>query len=487
MAGHSRRSFLSAAGAIPFALWLESSSRTFAQSPKVFIRSEAYTPAGQAMLAKFSAGVELMKNNYGPANPGGWVFHWYTHGVRSDRTKASEIAYMLANGARKEDMDLAQETWDTCQAHHPGDVEDYFLPWHRMFVYFLERQIRYLSGDPGFALPYWNYSASGPNHGVIPPAFRNMYLLQTNRNPGVNAGQAIDISRPGDLSLEVLKKASYSPVGADSGFNSELDSGLHGNVHVDIGDTTNMGSIEWAAEDPIFWMHHCNIDRLWASWNRNGGLNPTNQPTWMNKQFVFQDVYGSRVVATVKDFVDIGALNYTYDNFEPKPPDFTPSSLPSGSTRIPRSPATPVAETVALGTVEVRVALRPGVSQPDHHLDKSLRNLAVGRKMYLVLDRLQANTQPGVIYDVYLNLPPGTAPGARAAYLAGSINFFGSAGHAGHAPDPDKFRSLDVTNLLRTQQAAGALADNPVLSVIPGGMPTASAEAIIGEVLLVEQ
>jgi tyrosinase len=67
------------------------------------------------------------------------------------------------------------------------------------------------------------------------------------------------------LSLDVLSETSYGPQGAIGGFNQDLDNGLHGNVHVMVGGPKNMGFIPDAAQDPIFWMHHCNIDRLWAS------------------------------------------------------------------------------------------------------------------------------------------------------------------------------------------------------------------------------
>jgi tyrosinase len=29
-----------------------------------------------------------------------------------------------------------------------------------------------------------------------------------------------------------------------------------------------------AALDPIFYLHHCNIDRMWAVWNGGGKANP---------------------------------------------------------------------------------------------------------------------------------------------------------------------------------------------------------------------
>ena len=48
-------------------------------------------------------------------------------------------------------------------------------------------------------------------------------------------------------------------------FQGEIDS-PHGGVHVRVGG--DMGAFDYAGYDPIFWMHHANIDRHWARWQR---------------------------------------------------------------------------------------------------------------------------------------------------------------------------------------------------------------------------
>ena len=60
-------------------------------------------------------------------------------------------------------------------------------------------------------------------------------------------------------------------------------------VHGSIGG--NMGGFNTAGQDPIFWLHHCNIDRLWEEWLAQGGgrVNPTADATWMNTDFTFVD------------------------------------------------------------------------------------------------------------------------------------------------------------------------------------------------------
>ena len=41
---------------------------------------------------------------------------------------------------------------------------------------------------------------------------------------------------------------------------------IHDGVHVDVGGSGHMGDPAVAAFDPIFWLHHCNVDRLLALW-----------------------------------------------------------------------------------------------------------------------------------------------------------------------------------------------------------------------------
>ena len=411
MSKNSRRSFLTAGGVIPFAIWFEScgggnsggggtggtgsgssggtGTGGTGTTATVFMRSEAYTPAGQAMLVKYATAVNQMKTAIAEGDPTSWIFQWYSHAVRPDRTKAGEIARIYPGTGPNPNRDLANDEWSTCEPHFSGD-EEYFVPWHRMFVYFFERIIRKVSGDPQFALPYWNYSTTGPNHGIVPPEFRQSgsSLFQANRNPGVNSGQPIDQSSPGDLDLTALSQATYLPNGADPGFNQDLDQGLHGNVHVDTGDTTNMGRVPWAAEDAVFWMHHCNIDRLWASWNKNGGLNPTNLSSWMNKQFIFADENGQKVSVSIKDFDDIAKLNYTYDAFEPKPSGFVAAPLSVAPPIVSMSLKQEMAlraPSLAIGTSEARATLRSVSAQaaPANQMDARVKNLASGKKLYV--------------------------------------------------------------------------------------------------------
>jgi tyrosinase len=68
-----------------------------------------------------------------------------------------------------------------------------------------------------------------------------------------------------------------------------------------------------SARDPIFFMHHCNIDRIWALW-RAAGNQDTSDPLWRDMQFKdhFFNTDGSIWSPKVSELQDHEALGYTY-------------------------------------------------------------------------------------------------------------------------------------------------------------------------------
>lgn len=155
----------------------------------------------------------------------------------------------------------------------------FFLPWHRAYLYYFERVIKKFSGDPNFALPYWNWSVDN----AIPLAFWSDPDLKhpmPSQNPrgyqprevGPNSKmpqQAIaknvveNILNISDF-LSFGSGRSAAPRG-NGGGTGQLEGTPHNTVHGQIGG--DMGAF-LSPRDPIFWMHHCNIDRLWAMWQQ---------------------------------------------------------------------------------------------------------------------------------------------------------------------------------------------------------------------------
>lgn len=153
-----------------------------------------------------------------------------------------------------------------------------FPTWHRAYIY--EFELRLQEQVPGVMLPYWDWTsdesiANGMPEavtdrqytdlktGVTKPnplysAFSQATGSQTSRNPGVNSGL-----RQLKIQVEMAQRQRtydrYSPALENP----------HGGLHVWVGG--DMGSVPRAAYDPVFWLHHCNVDRLWFEWQREHG------------------------------------------------------------------------------------------------------------------------------------------------------------------------------------------------------------------------
>lgn len=488
MATFTRRDFVRGVAAIPFTLWL--ADRVGAAPARV--RYDVRSAKGIEMLKIYAGAVAAMKK-LAETDPSNWQFQWYTHFVRRTTSKQSEIARVFGS-APSPHKELAEAMWNTCRSHS-GQDENLFLPWHRMYVYYFEEIIRAVSGKPEFTLPYWNYSASDATHGKLPPQFLNGAdpvfgpLFVSDRNALANGGEAIDKNRPGALNLDALKEANYSPSGsAIQGFNLKLDSVLHGNVHVLTGNGQNMGDVPWAAKDPIFWLHHCNIDRLWASWNANGGKNP-NEP-WGGSVFTFADTKGNKVTGKASDVFDIAKLGYSYEQLEPKPK--SRSGLEAAPGKVTSVLTAKAATNVALGAAPVVVTLdlAKGTNEAvKPTLLETVQKLPDNRRLYVVLRGLEAQLQPEVLYNAYIGVAGKEANATEENHL-GTFSFFDAlkldhgGGHESHGADGGKFYSFDATEVLKRLGAGKSLGDKPTVVIAPDGQPVSAAKPVVGTVEL---
>lgn len=238
--------------------------------------------------------------------------------------------------------------WDQCQ-HQSW----FFPPWHRGYLIALEAQIRAavvkLGGPKTWALPYWNYLGQGDQY-KIPPAFTQQTLPDGSANPlflsaryGPKKDGDVYIPEPpvsGKCQQNTIYSGSNSSTPApgyggpktgfsNSGQNSgNLENNPHNLVHNYVGGYVNdtdyglMADPGTAALDPIFYLHHCNIDRMWASWNAGGNYNPTDQ-NWLKgpavageRPFIMPMPGGQSWVYTPADVNSLDQLDYQYDSLE---------------------------------------------------------------------------------------------------------------------------------------------------------------------------
>jgi tyrosinase len=91
--------------------------------------------------------------------------------------------------------------------------------------------------------------------------------------------------------------------------------GLHNRVHVWIGGDMAPGS---SPNDPVFYLNHCNVDRMWAAWQRKhpgSAYLPPDSASSSLQGHRLSDSLASMFPGTppkIKDMLDVSAV-YKYD------------------------------------------------------------------------------------------------------------------------------------------------------------------------------
>jgi len=169
-----------------------------------------------------------------------------------------------------------------------------FLPWHREYLRRYEEALATV--DPTVSLPYWNWGLGwdsetddlfqddriGPRGGIVTTGYFAETATAQNalgwtihpdlrrfgsalRRTGTNSVNSLPSRASVFEALEMNVFSDFRPA-LESG--SGLGAG-HANMHDGVhgwmsGDMAAMSS----PNDPIFFMHHAQIDRIWAIWQR---------------------------------------------------------------------------------------------------------------------------------------------------------------------------------------------------------------------------
>lgn len=429
-----------------------------------YVRPSVATLSAQ-QIASLRNGIQVMMSR-NTIDPTSFRFQANIHGTYDSATSPRELS-----------------AWNQCEH---GSY--YFFSWHRMYLYFFERILRAASGDPDLALPYWNWN--DPSQRALPQAFwqpqtgNPLYIPVPGRPAGVDNGTSllgdgtVDFSTAfTDASFDSLAGSGLSFGGqivAPMQFNSphgELESQPHDVVHVALDGL--MGDPDTAAEDPIFWLHHANIDRLWNRWIDQGGArqDPTDA-AWLNTTFTFFDENGTAVKMSGQQVVNtVAQLGYRYDD-DPVPPN-PPSGLSVNveiSQPRPQNPTSPSAQvpikhrlTLSQGPTETsRHVLDEKVSQRSVPLSKTATDTlnselrpGTSHRVVLQFTDMQYERLPGVFYEVYLDLPPGSSRSSKSPHFIGNLSFFALKPHhampnapIGSNGGPE--RDFDVTKVVET-------------------------------------
>ena len=153
-----------------------------------------------------------------------------------------------------------------------------FLPWHRAYLLDLERELQAI--DPSVALPYWRFDRPAPK------VFTRRFMGVPNSAGRLQftAGHPLESWRT-DGQLGIDRTPSFAASAAPAGLRTEIQTialggaapnatygsfdtmefNPHGSAHTSfiLGFINDVGT---AARDPLFFMLHANVDRLWAKW-----------------------------------------------------------------------------------------------------------------------------------------------------------------------------------------------------------------------------
>ena len=446
-----------------------------------------------AQIASLQHGIQVMMSRTA-SDPTSFRFQANIHGTYDNATTASEM-----------------QSWNNCEH---GSY--YFLSWHRMYIYFFDRILRAAAGDPNLVLPYWNWT--DPAQRTLPLPFRQpanasnpLYIAPPGRAALMDAGTGNLGAGAVDFSAAFADVGFDSPTGSGASFggqiagpmqfnnpHGEFETQPHDVVHVALGGRGGlMTDPNTAAQDPIFWLHHANIDRMWNRWlAQGGGRTDATDAAWRNTTFTFYDEAGHAVYLTGGEVIDtVGQLNYRYDD-DPlalrRP--FPRPVLAAGETRrtaatapdVPRGePLQMLAEStpgaanrieLAGKTEHVPVPLTEAVSSRMRAL---VANNAP-KQVFLRLDDLRYDKSNGVYYEVYVNPPPGTKLDIHTPGYVGNLSLFGLKPHAmaGHPPLParDIFVEYDISRPVRE-----AMTGNPkdlTVVLVPRGLFSANGEPL---------
>jgi tyrosinase len=220
-----------------------------------------------------------------------------------------------------------------------------FLPWHRAFLGMLEHAIQISRNDFSLRLPYWNWAGER----VATSAIWTPLGGSTNDGVGtdncVNSGpfrRALWHWDPSECIVRNIlrpvageQQASQAQLNNDrtnypnyEDFRQRTESGgsRHNVLHNRFGEASDMRSGE-SPRDPLFYFHHCFIDKLWYDWQKVHGEGTSNYPSSGEVYNLYSEMgfltatYPSPSIPLLKqptwnrpaNLLDVTKLGYTYD------------------------------------------------------------------------------------------------------------------------------------------------------------------------------
>jgi len=326
--------------------------------PPVRVRRDVSKLTGDPILVFYEKAIAQMQSGNILHLPQSWRYQAAIHDYPLNPIVGGIDTRAPKDGGRRADPNARDND------KFPGDQDTFwalcehdswfFLPWHRLYIHFFEKVVAKIiaampDGPKDWALPYWNVTATP----LLPEPFRkpadssnHLFVPEPGRAKRVNNGDPfLDLDRFGNLdpskpdtNVNCLKAKSFK--GNDPAFGGPvqhshgpggggtLEVVPHNVVHGHFGDRSFMFFPVTAALDPIFWLHHCNIDRLWEIWiqrqkqlsrldrNPKDSDKDPDSKFWLDASFNFHDENGVATSLTARDSMDTRQppLSYEYED-----------------------------------------------------------------------------------------------------------------------------------------------------------------------------
>jgi Common central domain of tyrosinase/IPT/TIG domain len=283
--------------------------------------------------------------------------------IKAVKKSGKYDTYVLQHSATMRTPSPPNTNPNICNMAHRGPS---FCPWHREFLRRFEK-------DLGVPLPYWDWAADqasgnpktapvwqndlmGPNGFIgaagdpnnervlsgpfahkpadptswstianpvdpsedasVPWLTRNFGAMMTMPD---GSQMPMELPTPKDVqdSMSVVPYDSSPWNVTSNGFRNFLEGfigpGMHNASHMWVGGSMMPST---SPNDPVFWLHHANVDRIWANWQRKwykvqDYLPVSGGPTGHNLNDPMSPWGGT---STPKSVLDIFALGYWYDD-----------------------------------------------------------------------------------------------------------------------------------------------------------------------------
>lgn len=361
-----------------------------------------------------------------------------------------------------------QRMWDQCQ-HSTW----YFLPWHRGYLAAFEaivaKAIADLGGPAEWVLPYWNYlDDTNPNARSIPQAFLDPTLPDGTPNPlskpprGGTQVLGPQTWYPADITLDAMQETRYTAAQGTIGFGGgstgfahfgqlagALEGDPHNIVHVLVGGVGStagfMADPNYAGLDPIFWLHHCNIDRLWEAWQSQAGNTQETGPTWSGgpspRRFEMPDAAANLAVFAPGQTLPGGTLAPRYDDLtKGTGVGALPAAVAAapGAAMLANAPSAspPSSTVVGSNTESITIAAAPATTSVQlAPTETGIAAAAQPQRLFLNLENVRGAAPSGVLKITITSPSAETLPAGTAPEQVKTVALFGLAkASAGDGP-----------------------------------------------------